>query len=84
MSMDTVSLSELATRLTDASPMESLALAREISERFDTLRPQLAERLKVAESVDSVARESGALDEIVKGQQQLLAAIGTIHTITGK
>lgn len=57
-------ISELAERLKEASPLESPALAREIGQLVETLRPQVATWLRSAESFAALANDPQLRDNL--------------------
>lgn len=60
------SLSELAKRLKQAEPLESLSLAKQISEQVEALRAQLADRLRSEESARMLTAQAHVHEDLAR------------------
>lgn len=60
------SLSELAKRLKEAEPLDSPALAKQITAQVEALRPHLAEWRRSAESLETLAHQPQLLEDLAR------------------
>jgi len=79
-----LSISELATLLKEASPLESPGLARQLRELVDALRPQMADWLEAAKSASSVISDPallGSIQQAVEVAKQVQINQAELHRV---